>query len=454
MIGHHNNEKKFMENALVNGGNKYFVVYGRAGNQAGEVVRSLCHNINHIYFYAANASERQQQLMFADVVRQHYSNKREISSYDEMFDMIIELEDKPLVLIIDEAQNILKKDDTFIGILASFLARVPSEQLTQVYLCSSSISWVESSSEEIFNKTKNYYGERFKVEELDFVELVRLFPKRSMKECIAMYGITGGVPDYLPYWSPSLSIKENIIRQILSPRGGLYNEAENILRSELRETAVYETILANIAAGNTKLNNLYMETGFSRAKISVYIKNLAAFDVVEKVSSFETGGWENAQKGVYRIKDTFLDFWFTFVYPYQSDLHNLTPEEFYEKHIGDSLDDYLEKAFVKVAGEYLRLLDKANELPVNIHKEGTWIGKEGNIDIILQNDIRENLVAICNWKKEFMEFSQYEALEESLRDARIKAKYKYLFSAGNFDVRLKTMANNDDSLRLIDLSSL
>ncbi len=454
MIGHHNNEKKFMENALVGGGNKYFVVYGRAGNQAGEVVRSLCRNINHIYFYAGNASEQQQQKMFAEVVREHYSDKREMSSYDDVFDMIIELEDKPLVMIIDEAQNIIKKDDTFMGILATFLARVPADRLTQVYLCSSSVSWVEGSSDEAFSKTQNYYGDSFKVEELDFVELVRLFPKRSMKECIAMYGITGGVPDYLPYWSPSLSIRENVIRQILSPRGGLYNEAENILRSELRETAVYETILANIAAGHTKLNNLFMETGFSRAKISVYIKNLAAFDIVEKVNSFETGGWENAQKGVYRIKDTFLDFWFTFVYPYQSDLHNLTPEEFYDKHIEGELDDYLERAFVKVASEYLRLLEKANELPITIHKGGTWIGKEGCIDIILQNEIRENLVAICNWKHDFMEFSQYEALEESLKDAKIKAKYKYLFSAGDFDVRLKTMANADDSLILIDLSSL
>ena len=318
MIGHHNNEKKFMEGALKNGGNKYFTVYGRWGNQAGEVVRSLCRNLNHIYFYAGNASEMQQMKMFASVIYEHYGISGEADSYDEIFHTIELNEDRPLVLIIDEIQNIVKKDPDFIPALSGFLGRIPSERRTQAYLCSTDVSWVEGSSDEAFSKPRNYYGDRFKVEELDFVELVRLFPKRTMKECISMYGVTGGVPDYLPYWSPSLTVKENIIKQILSPRGGLFNEAENFLKRELRETAVYETILGNIAAGNTKLNSLHNKTGFSRAKISVYMKNLAAFGVIEKVSSLETGGWENAQKGVYKISDTFIDFWFTFVYPNQS----------------------------------------------------------------------------------------------------------------------------------------
>ncbi|MCR5785790.1 MAG: ATP-binding protein [Eubacterium sp.] len=454
MIGHHNSEKKYMENALKNGGNKFFTVYGRWGNQAGEVVRSLCRNLNHIYYYCGNASEMQQMKMFAATVFEHYGVKEEVSSYDEIFSVIERNEDRPFVLIIDEIQNIVKKDSTFTAALASFLGRMPEGRRTQAYLCSTDVSWVEGSSDEDLRTPGNFYGGNFKVKELEFVELVRLFPKRSMKECISMYGVTGGVPDYLPYWSPSLTVKENIIKQILSPRGGLYNEAENFLKRELRETAVYETILGNIAAGNTKLNNLHAETGFSRAKISVYMKNLAAFDVIEKVNSLETGGWENAQKGVYKISDTFLDFWYTFVYPHQSDLHSLSPEEFYDKHIEGKFDKYLEKIFIKVAGEYLSLLEKADELPMKIHKSATWIGKDGNIDIILQNDIRENLVAMCSWEKEYFEYSKYEQLEESLRSAKIKAKYKYFFSSGDFDIRLKTMANSDESVKLIDLSNL
>lgn len=58
---------------------------------------------------------------------------------------------------------------------------------------------------------------------------------------------------------------------------------------------------------------------------------------MEKVVSFETGGWENAKKGVYQIKDTFVNFWFKFVYPNMSNLYLLSPEEFYDTYIEKSL---------------------------------------------------------------------------------------------------------------------
>lgn len=55
------------------------------------------------------------------------------------------------------------------------------------------------------------------------------------------------------------------------------------LSEELRETAVYNTILATIAdEKNGKLNAMYARTGFSRAKISVYLKNLMELELVEK----------------------------------------------------------------------------------------------------------------------------------------------------------------------------
>ena len=36
------------------------------------------------------------------------------------------------------------------------------------------------------------------------------------------------------------------------------------------------------------------------------MKNLGTFHIVEKETSFETGGWENTKKGVYRIKDNYV----------------------------------------------------------------------------------------------------------------------------------------------------
>ena len=86
------------------------------------------------------------------------------------------------------------------------------------------------------------------------------------------------------------------------------------------------------------------------------MKNLAAFDIIQKVVSFETGGWENTKKGVYRIRDNYVNFWFHFIYPHLSDLYMTRPEEFYDRYIAPGLDAYLSRYFVEVCMEYLRLL--------------------------------------------------------------------------------------------------
>ena len=110
----------------------------------------------------------------------------------------------------------------------------------------------------------------------------------------------------------------------------------------------------------------------SRAKISVYMKNLAHFDIVEKVVSFETGGWENAKKGVYQIKNTFVNFWFKFIYSHQSQLYTLSSEDFYDTYIALELENYLNRYFRNVCMEYLSLLNQMGRLPVKVNKMGTW----------------------------------------------------------------------------------
>ena len=114
------------------------------------------------------------------------------------------------------------------------------------------------------------------------------------------------------------------------------------------------------------------------------MKNLAAFDIIQKVVSFETGGWENTKKGVYRIRDNYVNFWFHFIYPHLSDLYMIRPEEFYDRNIAPGLDAYLSRYFVEVCMEYLGLLGVVGKLPLKIARMGTWVGKEGNIDIIAQ----------------------------------------------------------------------
>ena len=104
-----------------------------------------------------------------------------------------------------------------------------------------------------------------------------------MEQSVEVFAVLGGVPGFWKCFDDRLGVKENICRCILNQDAFLYGEGQRIGKEELRETGVYNTILASIAAGNHKLNDLYQHTGFSRAKISVYIKNLMELELVEKV---------------------------------------------------------------------------------------------------------------------------------------------------------------------------
>ena len=140
--------------------------------------------------------------------------------------------------------------------------------------------------------------------------MMEYFSGFSMEQCIEAYAVLGGIPGLWNHFSDKLSIKENICRNILDSKAFLFGEGQRMVEEELRETGVYNTILSSIAAGNHKLNDLYLHTEFSRAKISVYLKNLMELELVEKIFSYDTEGKANTQKGIYRISNHFVHFYF------------------------------------------------------------------------------------------------------------------------------------------------
>lgn len=447
-------EQKFLDEMYKRDGNQLVVLYGRKNIGIDELLKQFCKDKKCVYYFARQASEKEQRKMFGDEIEQKFNVKLPDDSYDTFFKRIRSGDASKLVLVIDEFQRIIKKDPDFMNSIIKLKSKKLYPGPVFIILVSSSIAWVEQNLEKNIGNVMKKVNEIYKVKEIKFVDLVQSFQNYTVSECVQVYGVIGGVPGFIKRWDSSKDIKYNICTHILSKEGFLYDEAESFIQDELRELSVYNTILAAIASGKRKLNDLFQYTGYSRAKISVYLKNLMEFEVVEKVYSFETGGWENSQKGLYQIKNTYINFWFKFVYPHLSELNIMEPEEYYEKYIAQELEQYLNRYFQKVCTEYLELMSLVNRLPLKIHKTGTWVGKQGNIDIIAQNSIRENLIGLCNWSEDQMTIKMYEQLQESMKKAKIKAKYYYLFSAKSFDATLKKLSEENNHIVLIDMNRL
>ena len=434
--------------------NDLVLLYARSGMEQYELLHQLLEGKKSVYYPAAECSNEMQREFFANCISHQCHVEVAQNDYVTLFNRIRSGDASKLVLVVDHVEHIMKKDPDFFKEILNLKKKRYYPGPVMILFMTDSLIFAEH---ELPEQRKTEYGKFdrvIKLTELKFLDVVRRFPNYSVSQSIEVYGVLGGVPGYLKYWNAKKTLKENVCSLILNRDGALYQEAHDYIAAQLREYSVYQTILAAIAGGREKLNDIYLYTGYSRAKISVYMKNLTAFEVIEKVSSFETGGWENAKKGIYHISNTYLNFWFRFVFPYRGQLETIGEEAFFDEFIKPGLEDYLNETFKKVCMEYLELSSAIHQLPVTISKMGTWIGKKGNIDIIAQDKIRNTIVGSCSWSEDCFTYEMYEQLLLRLKDAKVKSEYCYLFSAKAFEPRLLEAAKNDPHIVIVDMNEM
>ncbi len=415
------------------------ILYGREGIGKTTLVKEFAKEVPCIYYLGRELSKQEQMISFEEVLGR--------------VDVAAQRGEK-VCLVIDEFDGMQKGYKDF---FAEFHQRVGDEAWNQqimILLVSSSVPWVENQMVEDMGEFASRITNLMKLKEFTFLEMVNRFPDCSTEECITIYSILGGVPEYLNLWEPKKSIRNNIVDLILAKNGALRKEANRFLRTSLRELPFYNTVLTVLAEDEPKLNYLYNRTGFSRAKISVYIKNLMQLDVADKYFSYEPQKKDNVLRGLYGISERFIHFWYKFVFPHLAELEFGGADEFFDRYIKDELDEFVCQSFECVCKEYLSLMNRYDKLPLRFHMPETFYGKEGIVPIVMDESGGKLLVAMCKWSHEPMERSEFVAFVEKAEQLRQDVDYYYLFSKEGFTTELSVMAKGMDNIELIDLESL
>lgn len=433
---------------------RVLVVYGEKNVGKTALMHQFAKDKFSHYYCAKYVSEREQCYQWGAELKKLGIRLSAYPDYTDIFKSIMGKENKKKVIIVDEFQYMVKAGDRFMRQLIQFLHEIPDSREIMVILCSSSIGWVENNMVTKMGETAYELSGLLKIRELGFETMKEFFTGFSMEQGVEAYAILGGMPGLWQQFNDKLSIKENICRYILDRNAFLYEEGQRIVAQELREMGVYNTILASLALGRHKLNDLYLHTGFSRAKISVYLKNLMELELVEKVFSYDMDGKSNAQKGIYRISNHFVHFYFTYIYPNLSSIEQMGPIEFYNCYIEPSFKYYVAEYFKNVCTQYIEKWSRWRELPFEIEKTGEWVGKFGAIDVIAQSGDGKTIAGICNWDKPMMRYDDYEWLLFCIKKAKLQADYIYLFSAGRFDEKLRLESAVKQNLKLISLDEM
>ncbi|QOJ78986.1 ATP-binding protein [Infirmifilum lucidum] len=218
------------------------------------------------------------------------------------------------MVVIDEFPYLVELDPGVVSLLQKvwdmYLSRRPDVVLI---LCGSSVGMMET---EILSYRSPLYGRRtgqWRVDELEIPYLRAFVPGYASQDVLRVYGALGGVPAYLRHLDPSLGFLENVERLFFRRGAVLYEEAENLLRQELREPRNYKLVLEAVAGGRRRVSEVAAAMGLDKTTVSKYLDTLELLGVVgHEAPVLET---PKTKKRLYYIKDNYFNFWFRYVHP-------------------------------------------------------------------------------------------------------------------------------------------
>ncbi len=315
-------ELQFLENRYKAEGGQLVVLYGRRRVGKTETLRQFCKGKPHVFFACRECTDRLQLKSFSEkMMREEIPAKQymdQFGDWEKAFRAVLDLpyNDKKKLLVIDEFPYMCKDNPGIPSILQNLWDEIFKDANVMLILCGSAMSFMEK---EILAEKNPLYGRAtgiYKMTEMGFYDAIKFFPEYSEREKILLYAVLGGIPHYLRQFDRRLSLADNIKENILTKGCALYSEVNFLLRQELRETALYNSLIEAVALGNTRLNDISQKALVDdTSKTSVYLRNLMEIGIIAREFSIDAGTKEraNLSRGIYRLTDNFFRFWYRFV---------------------------------------------------------------------------------------------------------------------------------------------
>ena len=462
------NELKFLNDKYNSSKAELIVLYGRRRVGKTETLSEFFKDKPGVFFSCRQCANTVQLAAFSEALFElDIPAKKYISAFKDWNNAFASLDeirnDRKTVIIIDEFPYMCKQDGSIPSVLQNLWDHKLRHANIMLILCGSSMSFIE---DELLASQNPLYGRAtgiYKMAPLPFDDVQEFCHAYSTEDKILLYSILGGIPHYLQQFNYSVSLEENIKNEILSKGSVLYNEVEFLLHQELRETAIYNTIIEAIALGNTEFNQIYMKTQLDKTKLSVYLRNLIKLGIVEREFSAMSKQKEHANKnnGEYHLTDSFFRFWYAFAYNNFSELEDGAIDRIWNKYISGSLHNFASKAFENICIDYLKKLNRKELLPFDASSIGRWWGKitkvddqgkkittSEEIDIVAADDKKEQyIIGECKFTNQPFDLGQFNALKNKHNFG--DNVYYYLFSLNGFTDTLRSKASQHNNVTLV-----
>lgn len=441
-------------------GSSLVVLYGRRRVGKTTLISEFIKDKKALFFLASEESESQNRLAFqektAEFLNSDLLKNVEVKSWDVLFKAIMDapFDSKP-VIVLDEFQYLGKANPAFPSIFQRIWEEILKDKNVMVILCGSLISMMQSQT---LAYGSPLYGRRtaqIRLKQIPFRYYHEFFPNKSRKELIEMYAVTGGVPKYIELFSQSRDIYSAIESCVLNRSGYLYDEPHFLLQQEVSEVGSYFSIIKAIAAGNTKLSAIAGVLEVKSTSLTKYLKTLIDLDILEREVPVTEENPEKSKKGLYRIKDNYLRFWFAFVYPNRNFIESGHSRIVMDKIRKSLVRNHIAFVYEDVCKERMWEMNAEGVWPFYFSKLGRYWDAKEEIDIAAIDPEGKNLIlGECKYWQEPVGISV-------LRDLEVKAKtvawernerkvWYAVFSASGFTEELKLEAEARTDLQLCE----
>ena len=439
-------ELNFLLSEYRRSGSSLVVIYGRRRIGKTELISKFINDKKSIYFLATEEDEVQNRNAFKNTVSDFLGNEllREarIDNWEILFkSLVAKTTNEKIILAIDEFQYLGLANSAFPSIMQKMWDTYLKNSNIMVILCGSLISMMESQT---LNYSSPLYGRRtgqIRLKQIPFLYYHDFYPNKDYKSLIEYYSVTGGVPKYIELFYDSEDIFSAINKNILSKQSFLYDEAHFLLQKEVSEIGTYFSIMKAIAAGNRKLSKISSSIEIKQTSLSKYLKTLASLDLIEREVPVTESNPQKSKKGLYRIKDNYILFWFKFIYPNMGFIESGNTTIVMNKLKENFIDKHVSFIYENVCIEKLWNINAEGSLKFTFDKIGRWWNNTSEIDIIGIDSTGNNILfGECKYKKSKIGLDVLTDLEKKSNEVEWnkdnRKSYYIIFSISGFTEEL------------------